>query len=382
MRRRTSGSFPPEQYAQPSRSDRRRHESRPAPAPPPPAGGPADRPAGARRRWRRRALRRPDAARRFGTTPDFAGQGSGDGADPGRSPATPRPTSPPPWSRPGVVKSEKAFRNAAKDDPRSVVHPAGDLQAAQGDERRLRAHADPRPDRPGAGPGDGAGGAHRRGHPEADRGQDPAAAQGPAGGGEGHQGARPARATRRAGWRASSSRRRTTWSRHHRGRACCSRWSRCTRSEVDTSGLSARAADVDLDPYKLLIVASLVERETQRVEERPKVARVIYNRLRAGLLPRRGRRDPVRAGPVRRRAVGQADLEKRHAVQQPPAQGPAADPDRQPRGGVGARARWSRRRGTGSTTSWTPTGAGGTSSPTTPTVFNAAKAKCRAAGLC
>ena len=51
------------------------------------------------------------------------------------------------------------------------------------------------------------------------------------------------------------------------------------KERVEGSGLSRRAADVGLDPYRLLIVASLVERETQRVEERPKVARVIYNRL-------------------------------------------------------------------------------------------------------
>lgn len=51
------------------------------------------------------------------------------------------------------------------------------------------------------------------------------------------------------------------------------------KTKVDESGLSARAADVGLDPYKLLVVASLVERETQRVDERSKVARVIYNRL-------------------------------------------------------------------------------------------------------
>lgn len=51
------------------------------------------------------------------------------------------------------------------------------------------------------------------------------------------------------------------------------------RTEVDTSGLSARAKQVGLDPYELVIVASLIERETQWDSERPKVARVIYNRL-------------------------------------------------------------------------------------------------------
>jgi UPF0755 protein len=51
------------------------------------------------------------------------------------------------------------------------------------------------------------------------------------------------------------------------------------RARVDTSGLSARAAEVGMTPYQLLIIASLIERETQWDSERPKVARVIYNRL-------------------------------------------------------------------------------------------------------
>jgi UPF0755 protein len=49
--------------------------------------------------------------------------------------------------------------------------------------------------------------------------------------------------------------------------------------QVDDSGLSAKAAAVDLSPYELLTVASLVERETLWDTERPKVATVIYNRL-------------------------------------------------------------------------------------------------------
>ncbi len=51
------------------------------------------------------------------------------------------------------------------------------------------------------------------------------------------------------------------------------------KQNVDASGLSGRAADLGLDPYRLLIVASLVEKETRRADERAKVARVIYNRL-------------------------------------------------------------------------------------------------------
>jgi len=51
------------------------------------------------------------------------------------------------------------------------------------------------------------------------------------------------------------------------------------KAKIDVTGLSARASDVGLDPYKLLTLASLVERETQVDDERGKVARVIYNRL-------------------------------------------------------------------------------------------------------
>lgn len=43
----------------------------------------------------------------------------------------------------------------------------------------------------------------------------------------------------------------------------------------------ARAHALKLTPYQLLIVASMVEREAQLPGDRPKVAAVIYNRLRA-----------------------------------------------------------------------------------------------------
>ena len=39
----------------------------------------------------------------------------------------------------------------------------------------------------------------------------------------------------------------------------------------------------NLTPYEILVVASLIEEETKVPEERPKVARVIYNRLRQGI---------------------------------------------------------------------------------------------------
>jgi UPF0755 protein len=44
-------------------------------------------------------------------------------------------------------------------------------------------------------------------------------------------------------------------------------------------GLEQAAQDLNLSPYELVIVASLIEREVNREEDRPKVARVVYNRL-------------------------------------------------------------------------------------------------------
>lgn len=51
------------------------------------------------------------------------------------------------------------------------------------------------------------------------------------------------------------------------------------KAKVTDAGLVAKAAAVHLTPYELLTVASLVEKETQRADERGKVARVVYNRL-------------------------------------------------------------------------------------------------------
>ena len=51
------------------------------------------------------------------------------------------------------------------------------------------------------------------------------------------------------------------------------------KAKVEDSGLVQRAAAKHLTPYELLIVASLVEKETLQPDERAKVARVIYNRL-------------------------------------------------------------------------------------------------------
>lgn len=48
---------------------------------------------------------------------------------------------------------------------------------------------------------------------------------------------------------------------------------------ADTVQLSGGAAALGLSPYDVVTVASLIEREAARPEDRPKVARVIYNRL-------------------------------------------------------------------------------------------------------
>ncbi len=43
------------------------------------------------------------------------------------------------------------------------------------------------------------------------------------------------------------------------------------------------AEKLDYTPYEVLIVASIIEKEVSRAEDRPKVARVIYNRLKVGM---------------------------------------------------------------------------------------------------
>jgi UPF0755 protein len=49
------------------------------------------------------------------------------------------------------------------------------------------------------------------------------------------------------------------------------------------ASFSASARALRLTPYQLLIVASMVEREAQVPADRPKIAAVIYNRLRLGM---------------------------------------------------------------------------------------------------
>jgi UPF0755 protein len=58
-------------------------------------------------------------------------------------------------------------------------------------------------------------------------------------------------------------------------------------SQLDTTMADLRVetgqADFNLTPYEILITASLIEEETKVPEERAKVARVIYNRIRQGI---------------------------------------------------------------------------------------------------
>ena len=51
---------------------------------------------------------------------------------------------------------------------------------------------------------------------------------------------------------------------------------------VDSLELEVRAAELSLTPYEVVIVASLIEEEAMLDDERPKIARVIYNRLERG----------------------------------------------------------------------------------------------------
>lgn len=50
------------------------------------------------------------------------------------------------------------------------------------------------------------------------------------------------------------------------------------------AGLSAGAARLGMTPYQVVTVASMVEREAKRAQDRGPIASVIYNRLRAGMV--------------------------------------------------------------------------------------------------
>ena len=95
-----------------------------------------------------------------------------------------------------------------------------------------------------------------------------------------------------------------------------------------------RARARGLDPYEVLIVASMIERETVVPAERALVSAVIYNRLDADM-PLGDRRDaPLRPRRPRNAAADEGRPREPLAVQHAPVQGAAADADREPRAGV------------------------------------------------
>jgi UPF0755 protein len=57
---------------------------------------------------------------------------------------------------------------------------------------------------------------------------------------------------------------------------------RFLKAEQDI-GLEQRAAELGVSPYDIVRTASLIEKETAYPDDRPKVARVVYNRLRIGM---------------------------------------------------------------------------------------------------
>ncbi len=52
---------------------------------------------------------------------------------------------------------------------------------------------------------------------------------------------------------------------------------------ADQEELEARAATLSRTPYEILVIASMIEKEAKLDEDRPKIARVIYNRLLIGM---------------------------------------------------------------------------------------------------
>ena len=91
---------------------------------------------------------------------------------------------------------------------------------------------------------------------------------------------RASEASRRRTSRASSSRRPTS-SRRRRPRSSSSP-TRSSTSDENWAKVDLRVRETKkLTPYDVLIIASMVEKETIAPEERPMVAAVIYNRLKA-----------------------------------------------------------------------------------------------------
>lgn len=56
-----------------------------------------------------------------------------------------------------------------------------------------------------------------------------------------------------------------------------------TDARLDALDVQNKAAALGRSPYEILVIASLIEEESRVPEERPKVARVVYNRLEQGI---------------------------------------------------------------------------------------------------
>ena len=93
------------------------------------------------------------------------------------------------------------------------------------------------------------------------------------------------------------------------------------------------AKKVNLTPYDVLTIASMVEREAVLDKERPIIASVIYNRLKDGINLGHRRHDPLRERQLDQAAdpVGARD---RLAVQHADQRRPSAGADREPRPGL------------------------------------------------
>ena len=372
------GFFPPEQYSRPSRSDRRRYESD-------------------RRRRRRRRLVVPlvvllilgiagagalyggrSLLGRFGSTPDYAGPGVGEvlvRVSPGDTASDIAAT----LLAKGVVKSEDAFRNAAKDEPRSVSIQPGTykLRKEMSGVAALALMLDPE-----------AKVFARVTIPEgltvagtlkliADKTDLPLRDLQAA-----------AKNTKALGLPAYAKGRLEgflfpeTYDLEPDTTAAGLLQSMVAmyKDKIDASGLSERAADVGLDPYQLLVVASLVERETQVVDERPKVARVIFNRLEqdyylgvdAAVLYGLGRSSGV---------LTQADLERDTPYNNRLRRGLPPTPIANP-GVASVQASVEPAKGTWLYYVLNSDKSGRHIFTADPEEFNAAKARCRAAGLC
>ena len=108
-------------------------------------------------------------------------------------------------------------------------------------------------------------------------------------------------------------------------------------------------------PYEVVIVASLIEREAKVPEDRPKIARVIYNRLAPGQTPRASTPRSSTPSAQGHRRLTAEPAEDRLALQPCARRRPAADADRLAGPGLARGGAATRPTATGSTTCWPTT---------------------------